>query len=121
MKYLKKFNESKYDDMISDLKDICLELSDSGFTIEFQHGYISSHLYISKPSGHSDLPINGISPNYYKAFDVKEIDEILKRIEEYLGDKWIDMILYPKDDDQSNFSRFNIIKAAEVEFKIMIF
>ncbi len=88
MKYLKgyKLFESKSrNDIISDLKDICLDLSDNGFVIEI--GSDCLFIYKGKYSGGG-----------YKELDINEINDTLIRIKEYLGDRWISNKLFDEDD-----------------------
>ncbi len=72
MKHLRKYNESKEDISIEDIKDICQELEDEGFSVRIIPGidliYINicllSHLY----------------------FQYKDVKETVLRLKDYLGD-----------------------------------
>lgn len=111
MKYLKRFEDlNTHDNIISDLKDICLELSDNGFTIDIVHGSISSYVTIYKPNKYN---------SNYKEFDTNEISETLDRIEEYLGDKWVDTSLSKSGSGYHYSHEVNTkVIIAEVEFKL---
>ncbi len=78
MKYLKLFES--FDKTKEDIKDICIDLEDNYFKIEFSEGPINSYVTIHKPN----------SKNGFQDFTYEEISETLKRIKDYLGDRWID-------------------------------
>lgn len=70
MKYLKVFENFSDDDIISTIKDLCLDLTDEGFNL-----YLSSKFFI-----------------LYKNFDYftfKEVIDTLLNIRDYIGDKWV--------------------------------
>jgi hypothetical protein len=101
MKHLRRFNESN--EVVEDLKDICMELEDEGFTImifdkrtnylplndvtdgdiNFVHSF-----FIMKPNRFHERPlVNGGTITY----DYSEVKEVIERIEDYLGNSLIDV------------------------------
>ncbi len=128
MKYLKYFENINLlripdwnNNVISDLKDICLELSDKGFTIDISHGSISSYVTIYKPNKYiTTVNGNNLPSSHngnYKEFDTNEISETLERIEEYLGNKWVDTSLSRSGALEGDDVKGKVI-IAEVEFKL---
>ncbi len=78
MKHLKKYNENS-DISKSDLQDICLELEDNGFEVEFKYRYGLNHIKISKNN---------------KSFKYDEVKEVMLRLKEYLGDLYEKTLVY---------------------------
>lgn len=74
MKYLKYFNESALsEDVMQDLNDICLELTDVGFKVD-----------IYNEDDHKDVII--FKPNH-GLFKYKEVKDVVERIKDYIKDQ----------------------------------
>ncbi len=73
MKYLKKYNESVEEKSMEDIRDICLELEDEGFKVEFKHEHFDS-IRISKPN---------------KTFKYEEVKEVMLHLKDYLSHWYI--------------------------------
>ena len=74
MRYLKRFNESSSDEVIENLKDICLELTDNGF------------FYYLNPKSPIEIEIRK-----GKVFKWSEIADVVERLKDYLipiGQDW---------------------------------
>lgn len=85
MKHIKnkRIFEFNSEDILSDIKDICLELRDDGYIINL--GDI----------GPSKYNVNIISNKYPGSFEYKSISEVMERIKEYLGNKFISIEVIP--------------------------
>lgn len=76
MKYLRKFNEGKYeDDLKDDIRQIFSDLTDDKCDIYFNS--TKNYILLSNKSHIT---------NYFRFSDIK--DELL-RLKDYLGDRWI--------------------------------
>lgn len=94
MRYIKlfeNFNESISEEMIQDLKDICLELRDEGFRIQIFNTESSIQIYIDRP-----INIKCIK------FRLDEIKEYILRIIDYL--KEYDICPYSLEDNYNNIT-----------------
>ncbi len=119
MKYIKKFEsfggKHKLDtDTSLVVNDICIELEDKGFTIEFRFYYDNrlelnkGVLYISK--------LNDIE--YELPIDFDDVKETIDRIKEYLGDKWITMDkIFSNSDSEDEEYDLDEIFQIHIEFK----
>ena len=92
--------DTKPNETIDDLKDICMELQDEGFTIKF-HDQPSNEnrLIISKPVDENFHPVNRsstITPfeQQLNLFDCSEVDEVIEWIKSYLGDRLKKISMY---------------------------
>jgi len=72
MKYLKVFENFSDDDIISTIKDLCLDLTDEGFNL-----YLSS-------SGRFFILYKNLD-----YFTFNEVLDTLLNIRDYIGDKWV--------------------------------
>ncbi len=97
MKYLRLFESNS---VIEDVKDICLELEDMGFSIQFER-------HISEPEAYDFYIFNGEFLDKWNNFNYNLISEYVDRIKEYLGSKVTEMVvvvngiwyrLYPVDN-----------------------
>lgn len=70
MRHLKKYNESKEELTLQDIRDICLELQDEGFKIEIEYYYVK----ISNPN---------------KKFKYDEVKDVMLRLKDYLGEWYL--------------------------------
>jgi len=101
MKYLKRFNESKFDQsIIDDCKDIILELEDNGFETKISH-HFKSDVKTDDP-WKSFSPINkrvvDITSNTYnknwitfyfskkEEFNYSDIEDVVERLKSYLSE-----------------------------------
>lgn len=85
MKYIKTF-ESLLDDK-DNIRDMCLELEDVGFTIYINH-IKTVELFSSKISY---LTIKKLHNDHVGMFYYDEVKEVAERIKEYLGDKFLNV------------------------------
>ncbi len=116
MKYLRLFESNS---VIEDLKDICLELEDMEFSIQFER-------YIKDPDAYDLYIFNGVFLDKWEKFNYNLISEYVDRIEEYLGDKIKKILVveagtwheyYPKDKVDLS-SIYGIISG--IKFEIVI-
>ncbi len=75
--HLKKYNESVEEKSFEDIKDICLELKDNGYEVSY---YIFS--------SHKKMSIRIDNPRGKIVYD--DIKDVLLRLDDYLGDNYID-------------------------------
>lgn len=78
MKFIKKFNEPNHesiDDIIDNIKDICLDITDGRFEVSFMDSKDECKVLIISLSDVRD----------YDGFTLKEVEEVLQRIYDYLG------------------------------------
>ncbi len=95
MKYLKRFNETLFDqwsDILENIKDICLDLSDNGFSVSYR--IINNCLNPNVSDGnHLNLIITigkvnrykTSSPKSTKEFKYNDIKEVVERLRYYLS------------------------------------
>ncbi len=99
IKSYKVFESGSSYDIIEDIKDICLELEDKGFTIQYNtisHEDTSS-IVIEKKVNYYGGPRN----NYLQrvAYDFVEVEEVANRIKEVLGHRYISSSFRPRRGD----------------------
>ena len=104
MKYLKNFNESIIidDNILEDIKDICLELEDNDFQViyvEIPHYDLTTFVgktkkklidieygvAISKPSIPQALIKFGRHPMFFSKFNPSEVNDVVHRIRNYMN------------------------------------
>jgi len=113
MKNIKSYKlfESENSNIISDIEDICLDLSDNGFIINTgyqvgENGSKNSYLFIYKAKGR---------------FKFDDVSETLKRVKEYLGDMWISEKFISRDDLHGFIKKIDVdtnIDIVEVIFQL---
>ena len=74
MKHLKRYNEVVDNNIIDTLKEICYELTDNGFEVVIDN---------------DKLTIKKRSSNRMISFSYSEIEDVLLRIEDYLGNRYV--------------------------------
>jgi len=101
MKYLKRFNESKFDQsIIDDCKDIILELEDNGFETKISH-HFKSDVKSDDPWGVIsfinkrvvDITSNTYNKNWItfyfskkEEFNYSDIEDVVERLKSYLSE-----------------------------------
>ncbi len=120
MKYIKKFEsfggKHKLDtDTSLVVNDICIELEDKGFTIEFRF-YYDNRLELNKGVLYI-YKLNSIGDEIPIDFD--DVKETIDRIKEYLGDKWITMveIFGNSESDDDDDDEEECVWSISIEFK----
>ena len=124
MKHIKTYKIFEHDELDSiyydvevvlDLKDICLELKDVGFTIQFNSNDDNSVYLSIKMIGESSLL------NYYWG----DIDEYVQRIIDYLGNRLIKMLYisegyggYKGIDINKNFQKSKELYCLLIDFNL---
>ncbi len=89
----KRIFESKFNDMIEDIKDICLDLTDGVYNIDIQYNKSGMSLFIKREGKDT---IN-------KSFKYIDVKEIVDRVIRYLGPDFTDMyILNPRNSANDN-------------------
>ena len=117
MKYLKTYDKlfessSEEDDIISSVKDICLDLDDIGVECNFHAGNTKEnqkYVYVDIESTDRGYDDSGLT--YIKGFELSEVKETLFRIKEYLSvDKpnWYILIKDWLNHDLVSFDDFMI-------------
>jgi hypothetical protein len=97
MKWLKTY-ESHHklsDDIIQNLKDICLELTDQGFGIAINSDLPKSLLSSPPFSNKINLTILKSSSNGNKEFLYKEISEVVERISDFMDSRGYKSVITP--------------------------
>jgi hypothetical protein len=110
-------NETLSPDEISDIKDICLELEDKGYSIQFNTTPTTNGYYIVMIEKITEYPYND-------GFVYNDVEEVVDRLQDYIGMKimeisvlvdpkketgyvqvikWIDLIDY-KIDQKKHYS-----------------
>ena len=125
MKYLKSFNEnessdSKYNDIISDIKDILLELTDVGFKryIDKFVKLIESEWWdgfdVLLTRNHTDrfLPIGHVRDK----FQYNEISEDIERLKDYMDQSGFRLLETQIDGNKNN----NIISEDDKMYRIRL-
>lgn len=86
MKFIKRFNESNEEsiqDIIDDIKDICLDITDGRFRVSF----MNTQSTISDKHGNAQvmtLIITLTDVRDYDGFTLSEVEEVIQRIYDYL-------------------------------------
>ncbi len=108
MKYLKYFESNSFDVLKEDIKDICLELTDIGYSIKIDHDNIFTN-YGDTPFGIFSIGKNNgdhysTDPELY--FDYKDVKETIERLKEYLGKNRVVnvYVLNNEEDEDGNLS-----------------
>ncbi len=99
--------ESVDSNVVSDVKDICLDLSDNNFSIDIKEVGLFDLQTHNMPikTTYTKSPINVLTiksnidrgngfmafDGFYYVFDYNEVEEVINRIKEYLGDKIINI------------------------------
>jgi len=120
MKHLRKFNESidpiqaaidKGDGIRETLSDICLDLTDIGYEIEFPfRGHTTSTLDITRVNN--------------STFWYSEVKEVVDRIEQYLGSKFIGVYVLEESTGYKGSDQWEVLckncetKVVRVKFNI---
>lgn len=103
MKYLKSYNESRFSyEYFMDLKDILLELRESGFNIEFKYPYADECVKI--------IIFRKID-NRVKYFPYDEVIEYVERIKDFCKINNLDFLI-SKGTDQK-YTKFSKRKSYE--------
>lgn len=112
MKYLKPFNESvEFEDFLRDLRDICLELTDNGFTIrgidlpftDPQFWYV-----LKFKSSQSPNPMQfrvDIRKQDKGSFNINDVYDTLKRIEDFCRERNFEFDIVVTDGSMKFFSK----------------
>lgn len=125
MRYIKLFeawSDNTDNDTISTLKDICLELEDKGFVIEFDYHYNKNTMLhtgiiiIARPQA-DVTDEDGIKYDWLNTFNLNEVMEVIDRIKDYLGDRWLG---YGSDEDiHDSIDYINSEEVAEVQIAFL--
>jgi hypothetical protein len=94
MKHLKTIRIFESSEREEDIKDICLELEDDGFSVTYNSALGPIKAIGIKLQHHSSH--NGNTDNTF--FDYEQVKEVVDRIMLYLGDKFVS--LYIVDHNQ---------------------
>ncbi len=87
MKHLKKYNESREETLLQDIRDILLELEDNGFAVEIEDiCFLREQPFAIK-----------ISRN--KSFRYSEVKDVLLRLKDYLTDMSFQMLARYRDEN----------------------
>jgi hypothetical protein len=101
MKYLKRFNESKFDQsIIDDCKDIILELEDNGFETKISHHFKSDvktddpwKIFSPINKRVVDITSNTYNKNWItfyfskkEEFNYSDIEDVVERLKSYLSE-----------------------------------
>lgn len=84
MKFIKRFNESNEEsiqDIIDNVKDICLDITDGRFSVSFLR---TKHASTSRNAQVMTLIIALTDVRDYDGFTLSEVEEVLQRIYDYL-------------------------------------
>jgi len=110
MKYLKYF-EGHSDDLLQDVRDICLELDDIGFrVIMYKDNQVDDIIKVSIAKYSED--------NGFISFNISEVSDVVDRVKMYLGNRFIGIkysysaYILPGDDNP------DLIWAAEMKIKL---
>src|ERR1035437_5653171 len=103
MKHLKTIRIFESSEREEDIKDICLELEDDGFSVTYNSalGPIKAiGIKLQHHSSHSTLvsPLKDYGNTDNTFFDYEQVKEVVDRIMLYLGDKFVS--LYIVDHNQ---------------------
>ena len=101
MKYLKKFNESKEEEISEDIiKDICFELNDLGFSTKIRQEVGGKISYIRANLADSKKNDQGIYIRQYIDVPWEEVKDVVLRFIDYLGNKFI-KLMYSSDSTRN--------------------
>lgn len=75
-----KFNEELFIDVLDNIRDICQELKDDGFSVNIYEW--DKYVFICKR-------ISTGQGSYLGEFSYREVSEVVERLKEYLGDKFL--------------------------------
>lgn len=104
MKYLKSIKLFESNNDINDIKDICLELEDEGFTIVD---------YIYKHNDTDEVRIireSGEEGAHKARFKYKDVDEVVTRLKRYLGGYLVKIDVLPIDGNWTRLTKKEIIE-----------
>ncbi len=90
-----KVFESKLN-QVEDVKDICIELEHDGFIINVNKIYGVYEVRIEKLSDEVDEDLEEFIPKYFK---YSEVEDVINRLKEYLGEKLNEMTIYTDHED----------------------
>ncbi len=90
-----KVFESKLN-QVEDVKDICIELEHDGFIINVNKIYGVYEVRIEKLSDEVDEDLEEFIPKYFK---YSEVEDVINRLREYLGEKLNEMTIYTDHED----------------------
>lgn len=124
MKYLKYFNESILSkDIVSDLKDICLEIIDDGFKIDFWNDSeleddIENNRIkpLNSYSRFEDEQINenefrmSINHTHRDSFRYSEVSEVVERIKDFMSQRGYEVYVSTMSEDEGGELKHNDIE-----------
>ncbi len=109
MKYLKYFESNSFDVLKEDIKDICLELTDIGYSIKIRkkiddHDIFTNYGEYRFSIGKNNGDHYSTDPELY--FDYKDVKETIERLKEYLGKNRVVnvQVLNNEEDEDGNLS-----------------